>query len=86
MQFLDDQYVEEINNLVQHLSLSTNPLVEPDEFVVNLVDACGGELNVLETHLDLKPKMYDVTYDNLDISHASILLVKVTYLCIVLVL
>ena len=71
VQFLDDQYVEEINDLVQHLSLSTNPLVEPDEYVVNLVDACGGELNALETHLDLKPKMYDVTYDNLDISRTS---------------
>ena len=68
---LNDEHVDEISDLIQYLSLSASPPLVPDAYVVNLIDISGGEVNALESHLDLKPKMYDLTYDNLDISKTS---------------
>ena len=68
---INDEYVDEISDLVQYLSLSSSTQLVPDAYVLNLINVNGGEANALEAHLDLKPKMYDVTYDNLDISKTS---------------
>ena len=44
--------------------------MEPDPYILRLISDSNDEKEALEKHLDLKPKFYDISYDNLDIGRS----------------
>ena len=45
--------------------------MEPDIYILGLIESTGGAKEALEKHIDLRPKLFDVTYDNVDIGRTS---------------
>ena len=44
-------------------------MYQPDEHVLDLIKQHGGDLTIAaEAHLDVRPKLYDISYDNIDIT------------------
>ena len=67
-----EKFIEEILDLGEYLSgAGSEVCCEPDEYIIDLVTYTGGEYEALEKHLDLRPKFYDITYDNLDMGRTS---------------
>ena len=71
--FVDDKSVDQIVELGEFLAVVQDDLeaVGPDNYILELIEATGGEVEALEKHLDTRPKHYDVTFDNVDIGRVS---------------
>ena len=68
VQYQEEKFIDQILDLGEHLTLIEDEFCpEPDPFIRDLVQQTGGEREALEQHLDMRPKYYDITYDNLDI-------------------
>ena len=72
LQFIEDKYVDEILDLGDYGSgIGNDVQTEPDSYILGLVKNTGDEEKALDEHIDARPKLYDVTYDNVDIGRTS---------------
>ena len=70
--FPEEKFIHEIQDLGEYLAVIKNDEdMEPDIYTLDLIDQAGGVNEALEKHLDLRPKYYDVTFDNLDMGRIS---------------
>ena len=71
VEFIDEKYVPAIVDLGEEYpkTKEKHDLYQPDEYVLELIKQHGGDAEIaVERHLDSRPKLYDVSYDNIDIT------------------
>ena len=70
--FPEEKYIQHIQDLGEYLAEMKNDVhTEPDGYIVDLIETAGDEKAALDMHLDLRPKNYDITYDNVDMGRTS---------------
>ena len=71
VKFVDDKYVPKIADLGgddEEVEMKLE-LYQPDEHVDELIKLQNGDVKAaLELHIDQRPKLFDITYDNVDIT------------------
>ena len=65
IKFVADSSVEIIENLSEKLSQHEAHEASDDDFLDFMLAAHGTAQKAMESHLDLRPKLQDVTYDNI---------------------
>ena len=71
VKFTGDQYIISIKDLGEERveALIIPKVVKPDQFVIEMIKQNENNVqSTLEEHLNARPKMYDVCYDNIDIT------------------
>ena len=70
VEFIDDKYVPVIVELGEEYPKTKEKLdlYQPDEYVLELIKQHDDVEAAVEHHLDSRPKLYDVSYDNIDIT------------------